>query len=269
MAKPKVTVINMETGEVVEEREDSMMLLPPPPGHCRICGTRHDPDDPHDATSLFWGMRFRMRYGRDGTWADACAHLPEPALCGCLDLPISNPPPVRMPRRQLVRLNGSGSRVSFAPTRARVSVGRVDPGTLLPLALDPSQILLRQGLTPDPWERDLLLSSKRQILLNCSRQAGKSTTTAALAVHSIRKGNNDIQAGSAAVHARIQTGRLKVVKHRCPNLIAANYRCLEPLVCQITAGCSLARLANLGDDTVEQALGDVQGAASWNRARPV
>lgn len=52
------------------------MLLPPKEGHCRICAVKHEPDMPHDATSLFYGVRFKMRYGREGTWADAVAHLP-------------------------------------------------------------------------------------------------------------------------------------------------------------------------------------------------
>ena len=51
------------------------------------------------------------------------------------------------------------------------------------LALDPAAILRAQGLDPDPWQRDLLTSADRQILLNCSRQSGKSTTVAALALH--------------------------------------------------------------------------------------
>jgi hypothetical protein len=51
------------------------------------------------------------------------------------------------------------------------------------LALDPVQILRAQGLEPDPWQRQLLLAADRQVLLNCSRQAGKSTTLAALALH--------------------------------------------------------------------------------------
>ena len=49
-------------------------LLPPPEGHCRICSRMHEPNMPHDAQQLFYGMRFKMRYGRDGTWADAIAH---------------------------------------------------------------------------------------------------------------------------------------------------------------------------------------------------
>ena len=37
------------------------------------------------------------------------------------------------------------------------------------------EVLQARGLLPDPWQRDLLLSSERQVLLNCSRQSGKST----------------------------------------------------------------------------------------------
>ncbi len=52
------------------------------------------------------------------------------------------------------------------------------------LALDPSRILGCCGLTPDPWQRDLLFARDRQVLLNCSRQSGKSTVVSALALHS-------------------------------------------------------------------------------------
>jgi Terminase RNaseH-like domain/Terminase large subunit, T4likevirus-type, N-terminal len=51
------------------------------------------------------------------------------------------------------------------------------------LLLDPSRILLAQGLSPDPWQRALLFAPDRQLLLNCSRQSGKSTTVSALALH--------------------------------------------------------------------------------------
>jgi hypothetical protein len=51
------------------------------------------------------------------------------------------------------------------------------------VALDPSRILSACGLTPDPWQRDLLLARDRQVLLNCSRQSGKSTAVSALALH--------------------------------------------------------------------------------------
>jgi hypothetical protein len=55
----------------------------------------------------------------------------------------------------------------------------------LALALDPSRILRAQGLLADPWQRTLLLSADRQVLLNCSRQSGKSTVVAALALHTV------------------------------------------------------------------------------------
>lgn len=54
-----------------------MMLLPPPEGHCRICAVKHAPTEAHNAQSLFYGVRFKARYGRDGTWADAIAHCSE------------------------------------------------------------------------------------------------------------------------------------------------------------------------------------------------
>jgi hypothetical protein len=59
----------------------------------------------------------------------------------------------------------------------------VNTRTALALALDPALILRCQGIEPDPWQRELLLSNDRQVLLNCSRQAGKSTVVSALALH--------------------------------------------------------------------------------------
>jgi len=59
----------------------------------------------------------------------------------------------------------------------------VKDAEILALALDPTRILAAQGLTPDPWQRDLLFSTAPAILLNCSRGAGKSRTTSALALH--------------------------------------------------------------------------------------
>jgi hypothetical protein len=47
---------------------------------------------------------------------------------------------------------------------------------------DPAQILTRAGVTPDSWQKDLLRSSSDRFLLLCSRQAGKSTVAAALAL---------------------------------------------------------------------------------------
>lgn len=50
-------------------------------------------------------------------------------------------------------------------------------------ALDPALFARSIGFDPDPWQAELLRSPSRQIVLNCSRQSGKSTTTAALALH--------------------------------------------------------------------------------------
>jgi Terminase large subunit, T4likevirus-type, N-terminal len=39
------------------------------------------------------------------------------------------------------------------------------------------------GYHPDPWQAKVLRSRSRKIILNCSRQSGKSTTCAALGLH--------------------------------------------------------------------------------------
>ena len=51
------------------------------------------------------------------------------------------------------------------------------------MALDPSLILKARGMDVDPWQRNLLVCADKQLLLNCCRQSGKSTTTSALALH--------------------------------------------------------------------------------------
>jgi phage terminase large subunit-like protein len=40
-----------------------------------------------------------------------------------------------------------------------------------------------QFIDPDPWEREVLLSDEKRIILNCSRQSGKSTIAAIIALH--------------------------------------------------------------------------------------
>jgi hypothetical protein len=59
------------------------------------------------------------------------------------------------------------------------------PQQTLALALDPALLFELRGLTPDPWQRELLRSAAPRTLLNCCRQAGKSTTVAALALHTV------------------------------------------------------------------------------------
>ncbi|HYV34464.1 MAG TPA: hypothetical protein VE988_02095, partial [Gemmataceae bacterium] len=59
----------------------------------------------------------------------------------------------------------------------------MDYHSIFAAALDPTRLLSAQGMTPDSWQRDVLFSQARDILLNCSRGAGKSRVTSALALH--------------------------------------------------------------------------------------
>lgn len=65
---------------------------------------------------------------------------------------------------------------------SRTVESRVNVGHFLQLALDPSRLLRERGIEADGWQRALLRCPARHILLNCSRQSGKSTTVAALAL---------------------------------------------------------------------------------------
>src|SRR5438128_2279502 len=47
---------------------------------------------------------------------------------------------------------------------------------------DPARLLADTGMEPDPWQAALLRSFAGRVLLLCSRQSGKSTTAAALAL---------------------------------------------------------------------------------------
>ena len=51
------------------------------------------------------------------------------------------------------------------------------------LALDRVSFAEQLGITPDPWQRDLLQSTANRTLLNCCRQSGKSTMSAVIALH--------------------------------------------------------------------------------------
>lgn len=50
-------------------------------------------------------------------------------------------------------------------------------------ALDPVAWLASADWIPDPWQVEALESTSRKLLLNCSRQSGKSSTVAAGALH--------------------------------------------------------------------------------------
>ena len=58
-----------------------------------------------------------------------------------------------------------------------------DLATELALAINPIKFAQSLGIHPDCWQSDLLLSTDKRIILNCSRQSGKSTITAIIALH--------------------------------------------------------------------------------------
>ena len=56
------------------------------------------------------------------------------------------------------------------------------PGERLLWSLDPLSFAGALGMEPDPWQADLLLSKSERLILNCSRQSGKSSVAAVLAL---------------------------------------------------------------------------------------
>jgi hypothetical protein len=53
----------------------------------------------------------------------------------------------------------------------------------LRMGLDPCAFARTVGVDPDAWQADVLRLRSRRMLLNCSRQSGKSTVAAVLALH--------------------------------------------------------------------------------------
>jgi hypothetical protein len=53
----------------------------------------------------------------------------------------------------------------------------------LTLALDRVAFARELGISPDPWQEDLLRSGSNRVLLNITRQGGKSTMSALIALH--------------------------------------------------------------------------------------
>ncbi len=53
----------------------------------------------------------------------------------------------------------------------------------LQLALDPVAFAVELGFAPDPWQERVLRWTGKRLLMNCSRQSGKSTTAAILGLH--------------------------------------------------------------------------------------
>lgn len=55
----------------------------------------------------------------------------------------------------------------------------------LKLALDPVEFAKMLDITPDPWQEQVLRWTGKKLLLNCSRQSGKSLVSSLLATHRI------------------------------------------------------------------------------------
>lgn len=72
-------------------------------------------------------------------------------------------------------------RLERLESRVRESL-RQDPAGLERLRADPTSIMTAAGLQPDPWQHRVLCSEADQILLLTSRQAGKSSVSAAVAL---------------------------------------------------------------------------------------
>jgi len=60
---------------------------------------------------------------------------------------------------------------------------RMTPADDLAMALDPALFCRVTGIIPDDWQERVLRSTAQRLLLNCSRQSGKSTVTGVLAMH--------------------------------------------------------------------------------------
>jgi len=69
-ARKPITLASTDTG--------TMMLMPARPGTCEICATAHPAEQPHNAQSLFYQVRFQSENGRGADWRDAMAHCDEP-----------------------------------------------------------------------------------------------------------------------------------------------------------------------------------------------
>jgi hypothetical protein len=78
------------------------------------------------------------------------------------------------------------ARGSFGPRLARLEGRlrdtRADPAALDRLRADPPAVMAAAGMAPDPWQDRVLRSDAARVLLLCSRQAGKSSVSAALAL---------------------------------------------------------------------------------------
>jgi hypothetical protein len=125
----------------------------------------------------------------------------------------------------------------FEPTHGGRLVGGIDFGFRNPFAavwgiLDRDDII---WITHELYERLTPLSQDakhlpKQIRWYADPAGANDIAELRCADFAVSRGDNGLRAGIAAVTSRLQTGRLKVVSSRCPNLIAeaALYRYPKP-----------------------------------------
>jgi hypothetical protein len=89
----------------------------------------------------------------------------------------------------------------LAPSR-HISLGRD-----FAYALDPALFAEACGLTPDPWQADLLRSTAPRALLNCARQTGKSTTTGVVGLHTAK-----FQGGTVVIASPSQRQSMEMLR---------------------------------------------------------
>src|SRR6516225_2406884 len=66
-------------------------------------------------------------------------------------------------------------RTEFQPVKKDLPLLRL-------LREDPTRVLSLVGLKPDLWQADVLRTGQTRILINCSRQSGKSTVAAGMSI---------------------------------------------------------------------------------------
>lgn len=64
-------------GNLVEEKPSGMMMLPAKDGTCEECASVHEPEQAHNAQSLFYQYFFYNKHRRWPNWKDAIAHCSE------------------------------------------------------------------------------------------------------------------------------------------------------------------------------------------------
>lgn len=101
----------------------------------------------------------------------------------------------------------------------------------LTLALDRVAFMKSLGYEPDKWQSDFMKSDNKRVLLNCSRQSGKSTVTAVLALHeAIYNAGSLVLLLSASfrqsleLYAKVIEGYLKLGNRKDDNALATELK---------------------------------------------